>query len=333
MSSTRQEADASIHPNGRLAFEDPDTLSCLRREAFESIGPVYAIGILYGLGFAEGMADGLRITQRFDGGSAFARPAGGSSIPMVFRPDGGDHGHRFAGSLFPSEEAAIHRRDYPEPEDPICFTSSGYAAGWYSAILGETILVHETACAARGDARCRFEARRLDDWLAEGPGWLDELLPYLDFEALRERAERQAAELEGATPEPKAEEKEGDMMGGFDSMSPAVHVWGPVMVLPYSGTEDCLVALEAVQEDVGQDQIRVVVIDATGALINAVEAVGLTRLLDAFDSQNLETILVGIGEGGVEHLCRPAGELRQPIVVRGISEGITLGFQMSLASR
>jgi hypothetical protein len=162
---------------------------------------------------------------------------------------------------------------------------------------------------------------------------VDELLPYLDFEAIREKAENRLAEEGRAVPDERLNADAGEMMGGLDAMSPAAHVWGPVMVLPYSGSDDCLVTLETIHQDVGRDQIRVVVIDATGAVIDAVEAIGLARLLDVLDSLNLEAVLVGVGEHYVKQFRAYHEQLKLPVVARGISEAITLGFQMSIGSR
>jgi hypothetical protein len=333
MSSAPWKPEQSSVLAGRAAFENLAALSHLRRNTFEGVGPAHGIGILYGLGFAEGMFDGLRLLERLDQGSALIGPAGGTTIPMVFCFEAGDLDYRFEGTLSSSKEAAVHLRDYPEPEDPICFTSAGYAAGWYSATLGETILVQEISCVACGGPSCRFEAQRLEDWLAKGAGWVDELLPYLDFEAIREKAENRVTEQGSSVPDERLTADAGEMLGGFDAMSPAAHIWGPVMVLPYSGSDDCLVTLETIYEDVGHDQIRVVVIDATGAVIDAVEAVGLARVLDALDSLNLEAVLVGVGEHYVKQFRAHDEQLKLPVVATGLSEAITLGFQMSMGSR
>ncbi len=326
MRSKPARADWDPIGSTRAAFEDARALARLRRDLFEGMGPEHGRGILYALAFCEGMADGLRITQGFAAAPAATARLVGASIPMVFRPESGALEDRFGGTLPRSTEAALHQSDYPRSNDPVCFVSAGYAAGWYSAILGEMILVQELSCTAAGELSCRFEARRVEDWLDDNDPWTNELLPYLDFDTIRERAEQKSRE-------PDEGPREGDMMGSFDPMSPAVHVWGPVMVLPYSGPEDSLVALDAVCEDVGRDQIRVVVVDVTGAMIDPIEVVGLTRLLDAFEAKNVETVMVGIGERGAQYFQSRKGALGLSLVARDISEAIALGFQISQSSR
>ncbi len=122
------------------------------------------------------------------------------------------------------------------------------------------------------------------------------------------------------------------MLGNFDPMSPAVHVWGPVMILPYSGPEDGVLALDSIREDVGLDQIRVVVVDATGAVIDPVEAVGLSRLLDALEAKGVESIMVGIGDHATGYLQARGEGHGAPLVARDLSEAIALGFQISQGS-
>ena len=313
----------SVSP--RLALEDAQTLSTLRRQVFETAGPTDGPGILYSLSFCEGMIDGLRVMRDYSTAGAPRPGAAGALLPIVFRPEGGMLESHFGGSLRRSIEAGLHRREYPSASGPVCFVSQGYAAGWYSAILGETILVREISCAACGQASCRFEARPAEHWLAEDNPWARALLPFLELDTIRERAEQQSQELDEET-------KEGDMLGNFDPMSPAVHVWGPVMILPYSGPEDGVLALDSICEDVGEGQIRVVVVDTTGALIDPVEAVGLTRLLDALEAKGVESIMVGIGDRASGYLQARGDGHEAPLMARNLSEAIALGFQISQCS-
>ena len=123
------------------------------------------------------------------------------------------------------------------------------------------------------------------------------------------------------------------MLGNFDPMSPAVHIWGPVMVLPYSGFLDAGACLDTVIADLGPDQVRVVVLDVAGAQIGGVEAADLTRLLDRIESLGLETIVSGLAQGADHPFRNPDGGLAMPLLARDVVEGIALGFQLTLASR
>jgi len=303
------------------AFESPAELARLRNNAFESVGQPYAGGILYGIGLAQGLLDGLRIARRFAASLGGAPRHAGAGLPLLFqagrmRPDRG-----FGGVLDDSVEARLHLRDLGPDTQAVCHVSAGYCAGWYSALLGEFQLVREVACVAHGADACEFEARPVASWLAANDPWATKLLAYLDFEAMRQTAARTAAET--------ADESEGSMMGAFDPLSPAVHVWGPVMVLPYSGAGDSLEAVETILGDIGPGALRVVVLDLTGARIEELEATGLLRVLEMLEGQKLETVLVGLPEHVARRWVSRAAALSLPLRAADITEGISLAFQLA----
>ncbi len=304
----------------RNPFADPQVLDELRRNTFVSVGVQYAQGILYGIGVTRGLVDGLLIQRCLSSGAGTRPQFPGSLIPMVFRVERGNIEDHFSGMLDGSCEARIHRRTYERSDDPVCFVTSGYAAGWYSAVLGRIVLVRETSCAACGGPNCQFEARDLEDWMARGDPWAEDMLPYLDLDRLQERAREQVERLEEQL-------EDLTMMGSFDPMSPAVHVWGPVMVLPYSGFQDSDAAIEAIRADVGRTLIEVVVVDVTGARIDAVEASGLVQLVNHLEAQRIETILVGLSSAA-RHYIPTGSSPRVPLQTRDISRGIALAFQV-----
>ena len=321
MSGVRDEEPLELEPAPAEddAFADPDSLERLRANAFESVGAPYAEGILYGIGLAEGLGDALRVAGRFSGPHGGIPGHAGPGLGMLFRPTGLDRGRRFAGTLAGSVEAVVHRRRYGGAAAPICHVSAGYCSGWYSALLGEFVLVRERACAGAGAPLCEFEARPVEHWIRAGDAWAAGLLKYLDFEAMREAAQKRlAADGEGV---------EGDMMGAFDPLSPAVHVWGPVMILPYSGAGDSIAALETISADLGPEAIRVVVLDVTGARVDAVEALGIVRTLDDLARRSIESVLVGIPEDAAARWLGKRVAL--PLRANDISEGIRLAFQLA----
>jgi len=321
LSGQRDEEPLELDPTPAEddAFDDPESLERLRANAFESVGAPYAEGILYGIGLAEGLSDALRVAGRFAGAHGGTPGHAGPGLDLLFRPAGLDRQRRFGGTLAGSVEATVHRRRYGGAAEPICHVSAGYCSGWYSALFGEFVLVRERACAAAGAPMCEFEARPVEHWTGPGDAWAQRLLKYLDFEAMREAAaKRLAADLDGP---------EGDMMGAFDPLSPAVHVWGPVMILPYSGAGDSLAALETITADLGEQAIRVVVLDVTGARVDGVEALGLVRTLDDLARRGIESVIVGVRDDAA---ARWLGErLALPLRARDISEGIRLAFQLA----
>jgi hypothetical protein len=117
-------------------------------------------------------------------------------------------------------------------------------------------------------------------------------------------------------------------MGHFDPLSPAVHVWGPVMVLPYSGVEDADAALEAVRDDLGPDAVRVVIVDVTGVQMSPVEACGVVELVSRLESRGVDVLVAGL-RCGHEGLLASRFSSDRLLVVDDISEGIARAFQMA----
>jgi hypothetical protein len=305
------------------AFESLAELARLRRNAFESVGAPYAGGILYGIGLSQGMLDGLRVARRFASTAGGTPRHAGAGLPLLFAPgkpraDGGFQA-RLAGSV----EVELHCEDGGEGDAPVCHVSAGYGAGWYSALFGGHLLVRETRCVALGARACEFDARPVEAWLAAKDTWATDQRAYLDFDAMRAAAEKKLAESED-------ELAEGGMLGAFDPLSPAVHVWGPVMVLPYSGAGDSIEAIETILADVGPDAVRVVVLDVTGASLDALESAGVLRVLATLDERKLEAVLAGIATppAGGDWLSRARAEC-PPLRARDVTEAIALAFQLA----
>jgi V4R domain-containing protein len=305
----------------RDAFSDPDELEKLRANAFESVGLPFAEGILYGIGLAEGLFDALRVAQRFSGPLGGDPRHAGPALGMLFTPNGVTRDRRFGGRLHRSVESALHKHRYGSAASPICHVSAGYCAGWYSELFGQFVLVRERGCAAAGGECCDFEAQPAEAWTRAADPWAAALLKYLDFDAMRESARKRLVAA--------GETSEGDMMGAFDPLSPAVHVWGPVMVLPYSGAGDTAAALDTIAADLGADAVRVVVLDVTGAHVDGVEAPGIVRILDELVRRGIESVVVGVGDEAAERWLAGAGRLTSPLRAADISEGIRLAFQLA----
>ncbi len=295
-----------------------DALRQLRDETLRSSGLVDGSGILYGLGYTEGQLEGLRLTRSFESGAVTAPRFAGPAVPLLFQAESASFVLPIRGRLLRSPEATSHMDQFGEAERPVCFVSSGYAAGWYSELLRQPVAVRELACRAAGAAACLFEALPAAD-LPRDPD-----LPWagLDLEALGSCARNLSLERE----------PEGPMFGCFDPMSPAAHIWGPVMILPYSGMLDSEDAIASVGDDPDIEQLRVVLVDVTGARIGELEAVGLVRLLDSVAGLGVEAILVGLDRNAGSPF-RAADALTPPLMVRELSEGIALAFQICQAQR
>jgi anti-anti-sigma regulatory factor len=144
-------------------------------------------------------------------------------------------------------------------------------------------------------------------------------LDALPFAALRSVASR---DLE--IPEPAT-------IGAFDSGSPAVHVWGPVMVVPYAGDETA-VAVEAVALDPSAAGVTVVVVDLQGAIVDdGFGAVALERVVDVIQGQGAEAVITGVSPLSARVV---AGLGHGPLVVRkDLGDAIAAAFQIAELQR
>ena len=318
----RQRREPSAARSSGLA--DSVSFQQLRDDLVSSHDLVEAVVALYACGYTEGRIDAMRVMPGFEGAVAQAARFVGPGVPILFQPESFDLSAGFAGTLLRSPEAKLHAASYPPSQDPVCIVSAGYAAGWYSELLADSILVRETHCVARGDPACRFEARRRADWQSRDDVFIADLLLRLDFDPLHEHAREAVNNLTGG---------EASALDHFDPLSPAAHIWGPVLILPYSGIEDSEDALISIERDIGIDPVRVVVIDVTGARIDPLEASGLARLLDRVEAMGVEAILVGLDDKDTPPFLESEQGLSMPLCARDLSEGIALGFQMCLVPR
>jgi hypothetical protein len=167
---------------------------------------------------------------------------------------------------------------------PACHLSSGYTSGWLSRLFHAELLALETHCVARGDEACRFVVREAERWAASDDPAARALLAAVPFRALRDAGSRAGAGPPADAPE-----------GAFDRESPAVHVWGPVMVIPFAGADETLRAVELIGRDAGARDVSVVVLDLAGSLVDeAFGAAALERVLEAIAGWGAEAILTGV---------------------------------------
>ena len=220
-----------------------------------------------------------------------------------------------------AREARSTRAAGSHGDAPPCRASAGYTSGWLSGVLGTDVLAIETECVSRGDAQCRFEAREAEAWIESNDERAHALLADLPFAALRA-----ATTPADVPPDPD------HGAAAFDPHSPAVHVWGPVMVVPFSGEDETLKAIELIGQDPGASDVSVVVLDLTGTLVDeGFGAVALERALEAVSSWGAEALLTGVSP-----LSEPAvAGIEQPhlIVQKDLQEAIALAFQIAEATR
>jgi DNA-binding NtrC family response regulator/predicted hydrocarbon binding protein len=178
-----QEGVIAFHER-RMLLYDADAMGILRRELVDTVGRPLARGLLTRLGYANGYRDAHTLKELFrwdsleewcKAGPVF-HALEGKAVAIQARM----HGLAAGG---PAEieiqwenchETEQHRRHLGPATEPVCWTLTGYASGYFSACLGDEIYFIETECRATGHAYCRAVGKAR-------AGWGKDLEPYLDY--------------------------------------------------------------------------------------------------------------------------------------------------------
>ena len=145
------------------------------------------------------------------------------------------------------------------------------------------------------------------------------MLERLPFDAFREL-------VNGLEPAATPELNEGSPRDA------AVHIWGPVMVIPFGGADEALLALELIGQDPGASEVSVVVIDLTGVVLDeAFGAAALEQVLERVDSWGIEALFAGVSPLS-EHVVHDLQ--RAPLMVeKDLDAAIAAAFQVARAQR
>lgn len=301
---------------------DPRLLAALHGELRRRLGDGEATAALLQAGCYHGLRDALSVardlsprSRRTDGPAACGAPL----VPFQVASSVDEHGDRLAGHWPHGTEAGAVLIACGRADEPACLVSAGYTSGWLSALRDTEMLAVERRCSVAGRGACHFEARDVPAWRALADPSALALLAMLPFPALHAAALRDLP--------PAADERKG----AFDSESAAVHVWGPVMVVPYAG-EDTAVTIEAVARDPGAAGVSVVVIDLNGAVVDdGFDAVTLERVVGAIHGWGAEAVFSGLSPLSQRVVSGLAGD---PIVVpKDLHDAIAAAFRIAESQR
>jgi hypothetical protein len=311
---------------GMLAREprvllNADFLGSLHGELEEQLGSEGARTLLLQLGFVHGLCDALVVLRT--GFAPLEPPCQGKAAAtnLAIRLAAPRGLPEWSGSWPEALEARALRGSGEPLAVPTCYASAGYTSGWLSGILDADVLALEHSCRGADQSECGFLAREAAAWRASGDERASALLDALPFEALRQLA---AQHLPAADESPDGER--------YEPGSPVIHVWGPVMVLPFAGSDECLRSLELLGRDPGARAVRVVVVDLSGAMIDeGFGAASLEQVLDAVEGWGAEPLLTGISplsERAVADL-----EKTHLVIRKDLPAAIAAAFQIADAQR
>ncbi|MBW2236892.1 MAG: XylR N-terminal domain-containing protein [Deltaproteobacteria bacterium] len=311
------EADASLRGNPRL-LTHPALLGQLHAQLTEALGAEDARLALLQAGFLAGLRDGRAVAGSVFG--SHGETAAGPRLGFDLRPLPG-RGLDLLGTWSEAREAEGHVSQLGASRGPVCSVTTGYTAGWLSELLDEDVIVVETACAASGAPACTFRVRPAESWNDREPG-AAEVLAALEFDALH-------ASLEGSDTESDAEPPDGLSV---DPDLPIVHVWGPVMIVPYSGPRASISALDLIARDENARQVSVVVVDLGGTLVDAgVGALGLEEVLNAIERWGADAVLAGVSPASEPVLSRLRD--RHLLLHHELPQAIAAAFQIAGAQQ
>jgi hypothetical protein len=304
---------------------DPGYLRGLHARLGESLSRTEATLALMRMGLLHGLQDAMR--ARNGGSEASAEPCCVPPLTMQYRVQSDGVGSLEVRGHWPDRPEASARLEASGCDaSGCCALSAGYTSGWLSGMLDMDLVAAEESCGANGDERCRFVAREAAAWRADGgevATWLDGL-PLDAYRALvRAREARRSLDARPAN----------DAAGlGIDRTSACVHIWGPVMVLPFGGAEEGMRTLDLLGRDPEAREVSVVVVDLGDAIIDpAFGAMALELILRTADSWGAETLFAEASPLSESVLA----ELDHPplLVFKELDRAIAAAFQIARVQR
>jgi len=321
-------ADTCALVNEPRLWSDLGLVAALHAELGARSSGTEAVRGLFQLGALHGLRDGLRALERtgLEQQALLRVPPAAPALSIRLEPRGRGVARgeiHLAGRWDGGFECRARMLGDGTAARPGCHLSEGYTSGWYSGLLGRDLFALETACAAAGSDVCRFElrdARRRAGLEPAAALRVDEL----DYPALRRllALEPPFRGVAAGPPAPGTRHQVGP--------EPVVHLWGPVMVMPFHGVDEAMRALDLLGRDAAARRVSVVVVDLRGTeLDEAFGAAALEHVLAAIDGWGAEAVLAGaspLSERVVREIARD-----ERIVEKDLPQAIATAFQIASA--
>jgi hypothetical protein len=321
--------DSALMSEPKL-FIDSAFLGALQKELFDELGKEGAERALFHIGLIHGLRDASRISDAQPQRYGPLPPC--SCLPLAIRfgsQKTTDGLVEVAGAWLDHFEADARLLKVGTSPSPTCSLSAGYTSGWLSGTLDRDVIAVERTCRAAGDECCTFVARdeaTLRDSSQEYDGQRLSVaaLRTIVCEAADTGASRHGHEFETTTVPV--------LLTPLDADESAVHIWGPVMIMPFTGREDSLDSIEAMGNDEALRGVRVIVLDLCNEVLD--EGAGTTALeslIEDIQSQNVEVILTRISSLSQNSVA----ELQPNLFLsrKDLPEAIAYAFQIAEAQR
>jgi len=317
--------------NDPKLFVDARFLASLLVELEDEMGADGTRLALFQIGLMHGFRDAERVLAAHarDEAGGFL-DAAGDTTALVMRLTSGlrreEHCLNLEG-VWPEQYEAVARLSRLGVDArPACLMSAGYTSGWLSATQEAEILACEVECVAAGGRHCRFVAREASSWRRARNDVAVSLLDEVPFEAIRMAAAHRAG-LDQVRPRVPA------IPGGsFDRSEPVVHIWGPVMVLPFTSIDEALGTVDMLGRDPGTAQVRVVIVDLLGETLDeGFGAAALEQVLESIESWGAEGVLTGVSP--LSETTVAGLESSHLLIRKDLPDAIASAFQIVEAQR
>jgi hypothetical protein len=311
-------------------FIDGAFLSALQRELMDELGSDECERTLLHIGLIHGLRDAARLGRLENDTDGAMGVIQYPPLAMRFGP--GPEGDRVPGHFemvggWPDHFEAEARLSKVGPSSgPSCSLSAGYTSGWLSGTLDRDVVVLESSCRAAGHEQCTFVARDEDAWIGESDD--SQSRRRLSVASLR----TVACPEDGSDPRSSSTSLLEALPSHLDSDDPAVHIWGPVMVMPFTGPDAAIQTIDMLARDEATRAVRVVVLDLCGTLLDqGFGAAALERVIEEVQGWGAEVILTGISPISEDAVA----ELQASLLLsrKDLPEAIAYAFQIADAQR
>jgi hypothetical protein len=319
--------------NDPKLFVDGRFLAALLVEFQDELGSQQSSLALFQIGLFHGLRDAARVCKEDDSHPGITNHPGADTTSLIMHWTGGAQtdpaGDFSIKGTWPERHEAIARCSrIGASADASCWMSAGYTTGWLSGTFDRSLIAREVECSARGDETCRFEVQEASEWSRQGHSDVQWLLSEVPFEAFHKVAV--TPHIVRHTSRPGQNENDGQ--GQFDRTQPVVHIWGPVMVLPFTTIDEALGTVQALCQDPGVSEIRAVVVDLRERPIDeGFGAAALEQILEMIESWNAQSLITGVcpaADAAIESL-----EVSHLVIRKDLPQAIATAFQIADAQK
>ena len=307
--------------NDPKLFVDRPFLAALLAEFAGELGAELAASALFQIGLMHGFRDAKRFLDDGPETTAHPREASTRSTSLALELGPAEPGMRITGQWPELHEAEARLQRLGLAATPACHLSAGYTSGWLSGTMERDLVAIEIECTASGGESCRFEVREPADWLDDPRS-----------EHLRGVDLRTGLTPFRPIPLVSSHERGPIEMPHFDGQDQAVHIWGPVMILPFTDPDEVLATLEMLSRDPQTRTTRAVVIDLTHVVLDeGFMAAALEQTLDTIEAWGAEAIMAGASS--LNQTIIADFERDRLVTLKDLPEAIASAFQITDAQR